>query len=91
MKHYIIVLEMKKDGEKKVRKVIMSENIDSSNVENISQALSAQWISNSKMFPAPRYDIVIGICDELTNIEREIPKSRGWDSVNIETLATSNA
>jgi hypothetical protein len=91
MNHYIIVLEIKENGIKQVQKVIVSDEINDTNVGTIAKALSKLWGTNSKMFPAPRYDIVIGVCENIKIIENEIPKSRGWESVHIESLATSTA
>lgn len=82
----MIVLEIDEKGNKEVRKVILSDKINRKNVWVIGEALSQTWVSNSKMFPAPRFDIVIGICDDIENVEKELPRSSGWDSVDIERL-----
>lgn len=86
MKPYILVLEIRKGGDKKVRKIFLSEKVNEKNIEAIAHALSQKWVLTSKQFPAPRYDIAIGICDDLENVERETPRSHGWGIVNVESL-----
>ena len=86
MKPYMVVLKIGEGGDKEVRRIFLSEMVNETNIQAIVDALSQKWLLTSKQFPAPQFDIALGICDDLKNVEREIPRSHGWDAVHIEPL-----
>jgi hypothetical protein len=87
MKRYMVVLEHGKSREKKVVLIIETGQIDSHNVHVFAHEFSKEWCVNSKKYPAPQYDIVIGAWDDLKNAKQSMRDSYGWDNAPLEQFA----
>jgi hypothetical protein len=86
MKRYMVVLKQGEDRSKKVILIIEAGQNDNQNIHMFAQEFSKEWCINSKKYPSPQFDIVIGAWDNLKNAEQSMRDSYGWESARFEKL-----
>jgi hypothetical protein len=84
MKKYLIVVT----SEKKVISVFESEPISKENIAIVSKVLMKKLKEESKRYPSPKYDILIGTANDIHSIKQRVGTTSGWNSIEVEPLLT---